>query len=277
MNPVRNVGPKNQSWMEALVTASNSQTESWTEYNRTLIYGEFGVGKTRFCDVPGVFFIDFDDGMTTVRKAGKIPPAVQFRQDTPKVYEKTMSVIEDLRSQRGPFAKGGELEGTRMVALDGVTAMAEAFLYEISQDAMSASEEYTSFKPQFDEWGILLKRLSSVIEGLKQIPYHVIVTAMAKITQDEATKAFVGEIDILGSYRNVIGRRFDEVYYVEKRRARGEELKAAEIANDFYTAYHPRFKVKSRLAASGKIENKIPNPTWDTLIKPLYAKQGGHE
>lgn len=277
MNPVQNTTAKTLPWVNYLVDQAKPNAESDTQYSRILIYGEFGVGKTRFCDVPGVFFLDFDDGLTTVRKNGKTPPAVQFRYNTPKVYDKTMSLIEDLRHQSGPFAKDKELSGTRVVALDGITAMAETFLYEISQDAMIVGQDYTEFKPQFDEWGILLKRLSSVVEALKQIPYHLIVTAMAKIDKDESTNQYVGLIDILGSYRNVIGRRFNEVYLVEKRRARGEELKNSEIANDFITAYHPRFKVKSRLAAEKKIPNKVSNPTWETLIKPFYTKKGGWE
>jgi hypothetical protein len=263
--------------MQNLVGQADSKLESWTEYSRILIYGEFGVGKTRFCNVDGAFIIDFDDGMTTLRREGKIPNAVQFRQNTPKVYDKMMGLIEDLRSRSGPFAKGQKFENTRVVALDGLTAMAETFLYEISQDAMKINDEYTQFKPTYDEWGILLKRLASVVDGLKQIPYHVIVTSMAKIKQDEATKSYVGELDIVGNFRQVAPRKFDEVYYVEKRRARGDEMKESEIANDFFTAYHPRFKVKSRLAASEKIPNKVSNPTWSTMIAPLYKKKGGWE
>ena len=269
-----------RSWMKNLVDEANDQTEAWSEYNRALVYGEFGVGKTRFCGVPDVFIFDYDDGLTTLRKSGKVPPTVQFRQEQP-IYEPTMQVISDLQKRSGPFSKDGVLGKTRLIALDGITALAELLMHEISRDIIGEHKDITAFKPQFDEWGILKKRLNEVIEGLKLCPYHLVVTAMSKFEQDSATKAYVGGIDILGSYRNTISRRFDEVWYVEKRRASNSEREAtgSEIANDFYLNYHPRFPVKSRLSSDESlgIPNKVPNPTWDTLVKPLYRKRGGWE
>lgn len=285
MTDDRSINPRNQrtvqrGWMKRLITETRPDVESPTDYARILLIGEYGSGKTRFSNVDGAFYLDYDDGLTTVTSPdGKPPKHVPFRIGDTKAYEDTMSIIDDLRTRGGPFAKGQDLQNTRVLVIDGVTMMAKVFLHEISVDAAASGQDITEFKPQFDEWGILVKRIESVINAAKQIPYHLIVTSRVKVEKDELTGALVGAIDIVGSYRNTIGYEFNEVYLVEKRRSRPEEKAetGSEIANDFFTAFHPRFKVKSRLAASRAIPGKIANPTWDTLIKPFYTKRGGHE
>jgi len=268
----------NRAWMESLITATNDKTESSSEYNRCVIVGKFGAGKTRFCNVPGVFILDFDEGLETLRKGKVLPPVFQMRKGNHSPYERTMGLIKDLMSRGGPFAKGEALENTRVVALDGITSLANILMHEIAASVVGSSD-ITAFKPEYDEWGMLKKRLETIIDALKQIPYHLIVTAMAKVDKDESTGAYIGMIDILGSYRDEIGPRFDEVYYVEKVRSTPDEKTntKSEIANVFHTAYHPRFEVKSRLAANHDIPAKVRNPTWTSLIKPHYTKKGGLE
>ena len=270
----------NRDWLSKLVDRTKATAFTPTDYARILLIGEYGVGKTRFCGIPGAFFLDFDDGMTTLLdKQGNPPPHVPFRKGDNSVYENVMSILEDLRSKSGPFAKDQKLGSTRLLVIDGVTMMAKVFLEEICQTALKPGQDIADFKPTYDEWGLLVRRMETVISTAKTVPYHLIVTARVKSEVDELTKQLVGSIDILGSYRNQIGYEFNEVYLVEKRLARPNETKEtnSKIANDFITAFHPRFKVKSRLQNFAKIPDKIPNPTWDTLVKPFYKKRGGWE
>lgn len=265
-----------QSYMANLVDQSNEGSTDIVKYARTVVYGEFGAGKTHFCNTyPNVLFFDCDHGMTTtVDKATKeTPPAIRFARGD-SIYRPTMQMIHDMNTQSGPFnTTDGEFKDIKSIAIDGLTSLAGDIMDEIVIGVVKNQRvDKSEFKPSYDEWGMLKSRMESILEGLKTIPYHLCLTAMAKLDKDEATGSYVGMFDIIGSTRDIVGRMFNEIYFVEKRKAKGDEREkyGREVVHEFYTQYHPRFKVKSRLGDNHKIPARAVNPTFDSLYGHIY-------
>lgn len=248
------------AWAKHLIGKSTTKVET-TDYARCLIIGEFGSGKTKLASTfPKPFFIDVDYGMATTKESMDAKPADGirlFRGD--KIYETIMAFVADAKKKTPP------LDQYQTIVLDGITSLSKILLEEIIG---GPPDPKTGNKASFDEYQSLKVRLSSVINAIQQIPYHVVMTALTSIEKDEATGSFVGQINTVGSFNKDLGSLVDEVYYMDKRRARSNE--DGDAVYEAYTQFHPRFAVKSRLQQAAKIPSKVVNPTFDSLYGSVY-------
>lgn len=252
------------AWMNYAIGDGKRHPDT-TDYARCLVISEFGGGKTYFADTfPKPFFIDVDYGMSTTKKKmdDKVPPGIRLFRGDP-AYQTIMSMLNDAKNKRAP------LDQYETIVLDGLTSLSRLFLYEITGGNLDPKKGQ---KPGYDEYGSLKVRLADVIEALQALPYHVVVTAITEIDKDESTGAYVGLINTVGSFGKDVGSMFDEVYYIEKRRSRKDE--PGEVVHEFFTDYHPRFAVKSRLQRAAQIPARIVNPTFTSLYGSVYKREG---
>jgi hypothetical protein len=263
-NPNTNKPAAMPAWANYLIGESKRHPDT-TDFARALITGEFGSGKTHFANTfPKPFFIDVDYGLSTTKTSmtAKSAPGIRLFPGDP-VYQTIMSLINDAKQKREP------LDGYETIVLDGMTSLSRLLLFEITGGNLDPK---TGQKPGYDEYGSLKTRLASIVTQLQSVPFHVVATALTEIDKDEATGSYVGLINTVGSFGKDVGSLFDEVYYVEKRRARNNE--PGDAVHEFFTEYHPRFAVKSRLQRAAQIPPKIVNPTFDSLYGNIYKREG---
>lgn len=250
------------AWMNFAIGESKRHPDT-TDFARCIVIGEYGSGKTHFANTaPRPFFIDVDYGMSTTKQdmTAKTSPGIRLFRGDP-AYQTIMSMLNDARTKRSP------LDQYDTIVLDSLTSLSRLFLYEITGGNLDPKKGQ---KPGYDEYGSLKVRLADVVEALQALPYHVIVTALTSIDKDEATGAYVGLINTVGSFGKDVGSMFDEVYYIEKRRSRKDE--PGEVAHEFFTDFHPRFAVKSRLQNAAKIPPRVVNATFTSLYGDIYKK-----
>jgi hypothetical protein len=252
--------PAMPAWMAYKIGESKKHPDT-TDYARCLIYGPFGSGKTHFANTfPSPFFIDVDYGLATTKASmdAKTADGIRLFPGDP-VYDTLMSFLAD--AKRGTTT----LEPYRSIILDGLTSLSRLLLFEIMGGNMDPKR---GAKPNYDDYGSLKTRLTSIVAAIQSIPFHVCVTALSEIDKDESTGAYVGLINTVGSFGKEVGSLFDEVYYIEKRRGRQNE--GATIVHEFHTQFHPRFEVKSRLQQAAKIPGTAVDPTFPSLYGSVY-------
>lgn len=254
---------KADDWLDLLIDQSSPEKLS-TNYIRAVYTGFFGTGKTRLCaTAPKTFWIDSDYGMATTRQqqSWRTPPGIRLVKDKVR-FAPLMNLINDLQVRKG------QLDEYETIVLDGWTSLAQLLLHEITKGQMDPTKGQ---RPGYDEWWTLRLHLNEIADGLKSVPYHVLMTSLAMIDKDEATNAYVGMFNILGGFRDDLGGKFDEIYYLQKRRATSADKIKGEIAYECCTEYHSRFEVKSRLAQAGDIPAKAVNATFDSLYSKIIA------
>lgn len=250
-------------WLQYKIGEGKRHVDT-TDFARALITGPFGTGKTYFANTfPKPFFIDVDYGMSTTKDSmtAKASDGVRLFRGDP-AYETIMALLNDAKNKKPP------LDQYESLILDSLTSLSKLLIWEISGGNMDPKK---GTKLSYDEYGSLKIRLADIMTAIQEVPYHVCVTALTLIDKDEATGSYVGKINTVGSFGDDIGALFDEVYYIEKRRARSSE--PGDVAYEFHTQYHPRFDVKSRLQNAAKIPAKIVNPTFSSLYGHIYNKK----
>jgi len=183
-----------------------------------------------------------------------------------QVYKPIMDLLNDC--ERGTPATS-EI-GT--IVLDSYTALGQMLMYEILGGFPNPSE---GRKADFDQWGELLGKFQDITHALHRVPKHVVCTALTFMDKDAKTGAYRGRLDIMGSFRERVGAMFNEVYYIQKRRARTVEQREynREDVFEFFTQYHDDYNVKSRLARKCSIPPKMLNPTFKELYKEAYFSE----
>jgi hypothetical protein len=233
---------------------------------KIIAYGQSKTGKSFFIDsLPKpVFVIDTDGSL-----GGLGDPHVfvlpLLREDAmrgAKIYEVVDDVVSKLTTKTGIFAQ----DPPTTLVIDGVTALADLLLIELMNSSTVGGKARDPLlqKATFDEYGVLgmmLETLFSKVDGLTQNLY---VTAGARTDTDQLTGAITGMPDVVGSFRQKIGHRFDAMLYMESDK-------------NSYFAYartHLRYTAGIRRWIGPK---RIENPTFAKIFmeKNYFIQKGG--
>lgn len=248
------------AWMKDVSYTNDADTH----FLRALLYGEMGSGKTSLMlTFPSPFIIDVDHGLLTGKDfpfpSVKVYPPKDRRDKDNVVYQKVMDILTDARHRTGPFAPDGPLADIKTIGLDGYTALAHALMKEL---LIKDGLDPISNRPEFEHWRYLLVKLQNITDLIEQVPFHVVATCGSKEEKDETTGAWMGKPEILGSYRDNIGYRFDEVYYLEPRRSKASDGKDAKgLIYEMHTARYKIYGAKSRFG----LPSTIQDPTFQKI------------
>jgi hypothetical protein len=239
-------------WMEKLYYTD----ERPSEQVRVLLYGEMGVGKTKFLETTGkCFVVDADRGMRTLKSIRM--PAIALEAGE-RAYNSIMNIIQSIRKGDGPFAEDGPIGPIDTFAIDSLTSLADILMHEQMLFGSLGRRNPVDEKPQWDDYNVLKSRLKSIIEAAKNLPTNVICTANARLEKDDQSGKMVGGPDILGGFRGEVGRQFDEVYFLDTKRGKDG------VQYLLYTKPVGWYKAKSR--------DDVP----DSVISPSFEKIFGH-
>ena len=227
-----------------------------SEQVRVLLYGDMGVGKTKFLETTGrCLIIDTDRGLRTLKNQKMAAIAFEAGE---KAYAPIMAIIQSIRRGDGPFAEDGEIGPIDTFAIDGLTSLADVIMHEQMLYGSAGKRNPVDEKPQWDDYNVLKSRLKSIIEAAKNLPTNVICTANARLEKDDQSGKMVGGPDILGGFRGEVGRQFDEVYFLDTKRGQNG------VQYHLYTKPVGWYKAKSR--------DDVP----DSVDDPSFIKIFGH-
>lgn len=133
-------------------------------------------------------------------------PQAKYTQKQAKGYIKLAESIDELE-QSGCVYNGVKIA---TVVLDTFTSTEE----HLKRLLMSANGVVTISQPL---WGTILTNNENLISALLNLKANIIVIAHEQATKDELTGQITYTPLISGSFKEKIGKDFEEVYYMEKK------------------------------------------------------------
>lgn len=215
-----------------------------------IMYGPPKVGKTRLAATLGEkpLFIDFDDGMLTLREMG-----VNFIQ--PRSWEEILELVTLIRN--------GKLR--EQVDFDTIVFDSLSFMYTIVMEGVLKLGKRTI--PQIQDWGLANERVKMIVDYLvkarNEQRYHFILTCHEKVDKDEERGRIIGGIGSTPALMNILPAMFDELYYLSVSQGPNNTVKRS--VNTVQTSFFP---AGSR--SSGKLL-----PVEEADLNKIYQKITG--
>lgn len=222
-----------------------------------LLWGASGVGKTHFIGTtPRVFVIATERGTLTLHS--KDIPFFQVTDDMP-VFDMIMLILQSAEKKEKVFkideegnvtdellVDFGEID---TIAIDSVWKLNEMLLLELCDNA-------NRDKASFDEWGLLLTKMSKIIARLIAIDFHSVITIGQAVKKDEMEEdEKVMEFNMRGSYRHQIAYEFDFNLYM------ATEASGTRLNYVAFTSEENKRSAKSRV----KLPRKLKDPSFDVI------------
>lgn len=239
-----------------------TSSASVADAQKTLLYGHHGFGKTTQAKhlqekYGKTFVLSGESGLRALMDVdidyysfNRWGLEDRFKPGDPIPYhEDGMYSLQELRQVvSSPEFKAA---GYRAIVLDSLTEASDLLLKELE-------EKHRGSKNGFEKWGELSAEMLGVVKWFRDLPYHVLVTALAKEETDEngrteywpmvAGKAVTRQLP--GIFDNVFcGVRHSETAYDENGRPRGVKVRRW-IVTDEYNGWHgkvrdPRRRLKA--------------------------------
>ena len=248
-----------KSWQELI---SYYDEKKISTRRKIVSYGPTKVGKSRFgSTIPGdICIIDTDHSLAGL--IDKHVPVLTISRDDVinsriKVYDTIYAFIRALRDKEEPFKT--TFPNIKTLMIDGVTSMADLFLDEVMLDQRIGKERRDPLyqKATFDEYGAISSRLETIFTIIDDLDINIYVTAGLKMDKDETSGLIVSMPDIVGSFRQKIGHRFDAVLYFHVEKGK------------YYATCTSNSSYKFPCGIRGWIgPDEIENPTFDRIFDP---------
>jgi hypothetical protein len=238
---------------------------------RVIVYGDYGVGKTRLLGTfPNVLLLNYDRGEKTL--AGKKVACINFskyatdkdgNEISAQNYERTVQILNDAVNRTGPFAKGGPLEHIQTIALDDLTTLSAFILYDLKKFSKHKVRDPELDKAEYKHYDAVANLVIRILELLKMATenFNIITTAGQKLDENEVTKRQLGYPNLVGKTRQRLGHFFDCIWHME---IEGVGQKRQYV---LHMGPHTPFTGKSR--GEGKQGGKIIDPNYEKIMNSL--------
>ena len=238
------------------------QMKSKKFFLKILTYGDNGVGKTVFsasaedCDVcKDVLFVNVEGGTLS------ISDRTELNVWDVKKFSEMKEVLDFLHEEEHTF---------KTVVIDSITELQLRGLDVIVKDALAAPPRG---KPRTDEdeiriedYGKNTQQIRRVIRAFRDLPMHVILTAIAVETKDEEGVITVSP-QMTEKVRNSVMGYMDIVAYMHVKKSNQEGVE--KLIRSLIFQPYGKFKAKDR---SGKMGDYLVEPTIQKMIDLARGK-----
>lgn len=248
---------------------------------KILLYGDTGAGKTHFsADADGVAVALVEpQGFATIAslKRKVLVPGKKGRAGTP-----CLRTMDDLREFVKAAASGRLAKaGVTTLVFDGITEIQQMMIDEIQRGkrraALTVKTEGSTKKTKAVEteakpdakpdaktkgpapemtqadWGTLATMLRNFLRTIRDLPYHVIVTALSQTSEDEVNGVKIRRLSpmLSGSTRATIGQYFNIIGLIYKIEESGTIRRVVAVDAD------ERYMTKSYGAIVGIVDANL--------------------
>jgi len=226
---------------------------------KILVYGSAGSGKTVFAGTANLdertaptLFVDFEAG--TLSLAGQDIDVDVIRVTHFKQFN---DVYAMLSAEDCPY---------RCVVVDSITEVQKLNLGGIVAESVRAQPGRDPDRPLIDDWGKSAEQMRKLLRRFRDLPMHVIVTALAQEVKDESDGSVRVKPALPGKLADEIAAMFDFVIYLDV---------ATEKADGEYrhirrglTVSTGRYIAKDR---SGRLAAVVDDPSVTSILDYVLA------
>lgn len=223
------------------------------QFLKILAYGDPGNGKTRFAGSMAQRFktlvISAESGLLSIRNL-KDDKGKELSVDYVNVnkYEDLEEYYQFLRLSKHAY---------KAVAIDSLTEIQKS-----CKDFIMGKKDAMEMR----DWGALALKIERMVRAYRDLPLHVVVTALGESETDKTT----GEVTfcpmLQGSVQRVLPSYFDEVFYFfSKEVVEGAEKK---LTYNILTRNSGKFIGKDR---SGRLPAVVSDPDFGKVYDMIYG------
>lgn len=145
------------------------------KYAKMLVYGESGTGKTVFSSSAPrpILWLESEGGTNSIADPEGIDIVRVTGLDT---YREALL-----------YLKSPEGAKYKTVVLDSFTETQAGILKEIMKSVADTDTSRDEFTPQFQDYQRLVGVMREIVRGFRDLPMHVVVTALTREDKDELT------------------------------------------------------------------------------------------
>lgn len=227
------------------------------QHLKILVYGYPGVGKTVFASTANddprtkpALFIDFEGGTLSI--ADKDIDVVRVTE-----FKQFNEIYEFLRTQNH----------YKTVILDSITEIQKLNMLGLMAEAVKLNPNKDPDRPLIDDWGKSTEQMRKLIRHFRDLPMHVIITALAQEVKDERDGSITVKPSLPGKLADEICGMLDIVGYlgVMERTVEGQRVSTRQLLVQPMS----KFIAKDR---SNKLGQFIENPTVPKMLDAIIPK-----
>lgn len=223
------------------------------QFLKILPYGGPGSGKTTFAGSMArrvkVLGLSAEAGLLSLQhmkdEAGKVIPVDYVKIEK---YEDIQEAYHFLRSSKHDYLG---------VFLDSLT--------DIQTSCKDHIMSKTGKDMEMRDWGVLATKIEGLVRNFRDLPMHVVVTALEDTEVDKLTGEVKVYPSLQGSMQKKLAAYFDEVFYMTSKEV--GEGEARRIRHFALTRNSGKYVGKDR---SGKLPQWIPDPDFATVYDLVY-------
>jgi len=183
------------------------------EWKSVLLYGQPRTGKTVCASTaPRPLFLDCEGGLLSIKD--RDVKAVRIRS------------IADLEAAYTWLEKHGKDEKREFdtVVIDSITELQVILVEDLTKKQGAQT-------PDIRTWGLVFTKMRSITKAFRELPYHLVFTALERTFRDEITgKVYFGP-DLLGQSADKVPAYFDFIFRtVTKPVTDSKGLKTGEVS-----------------------------------------------
>lgn len=172
-----------------------------------MVYGESGVGKTRFMgsadavpEMRPMLVVDVEGGTLTL--ANTYPEAEVVRVQS---WTEMQALYDELLRGDHPY---------RTVGLDSLTEIQKFSMYQIMKDLVAKEPDRDPDIPGMREWGKNIEQMRLFVRAFRDLPMNTIFTALSTTSKDNKTGTVTTRPGLPGKLGGEVAAFLDIVTYL---------------------------------------------------------------
>lgn len=238
--------------------------QSRAQFINLLIYGDSGVGKTRFSgsatvvpELAPVLFIDIEGGELTL--AHSYPDAEIVRVQNWKQMQDIYNEI-----YRGD-------SGYKTVVIDSLTELQKFNMYGIMDELLVAEPNRDPDIPGMREWGKSTEQIRKFVRAYRDLPVNTIFTALVKDERNTRTGVVTKRPSLSGKLAGEVPGFLDIVLYMYVKRVDDQVLRLlTSVSTDETVA-------KDRSGKLPPVFGKDEPPTMESVLSFIQGSSTTNE